>query len=149
MTLAIGIWAILQGAAAAYARGADGRPPGWRYMDSSSFILIANCFSIAVLLSRYSPPPLAGLRFSILNSQFSIPRPILLLVFTLWAVACGVAWHCSASRAWRIDIPERHFYHRAQLQNTRAFMATDDIHVFDHKPKPQLLCSRVIRLHPL
>ena len=52
LTLVIGIWAILQGAAAAYARGAEGRPPGWRYMDSSSFILVANCFSIAVLLSH-------------------------------------------------------------------------------------------------
>ena len=53
MTLAIGLWAILQGAAAAYTRGADGKPPGWRYMDSSSFILVANCFSIAILMSRH------------------------------------------------------------------------------------------------
>jgi len=43
------------------------------------------------------------------------------------------------SRAWHVDIPERHFYYRAQLQHARAFMATDDIHVFDGKPKPQLL----------
>ena len=138
MTLALGIWAILQGAAAAYARGADGRPPGWRYMDSSSFILIANCFSIAILLSRYSPAASGKLKFSILNSQFSIPRPILFAAFTLWAVACGVGLALLSMRAWRIDIPERHFYYRAQLQNTRALIATDDIRLFDRKPKAQL-----------
>jgi hypothetical protein len=43
LTLVIGLWTILQGAATAYARGAEGKPPGWRYTDSSSFILIANC----------------------------------------------------------------------------------------------------------
>ena len=41
-------------------------------------------------------------------------------------------------RAWQVDIPERQFYHRAHLQFTRAFMATDDVRVFDNKPKPQL-----------
>jgi hypothetical protein len=150
MTLAIGIWAILQGAATSYARGAEGKPPGWRYMDSSSFILIANCLSIAVLMSRHWPTPAASgnFQFSILKAQFPIPRPmswlrrsarrVLLTAFILWGVVCAIGLALLTARAWQIDIPERHFYCHAQLQNTRAFMATDDIRVLDHKPKPQL-----------
>ena len=65
-------------------------------------------------------------------------RPVLLTVFILWAVACAVGLALLSMRAWRIDIPERQFYQRAQLQHSRAFMATDDPHVFDGKPKPQL-----------
>jgi len=154
MTLAIGLWAILQGAATAYARGADGRPPGWRYMDSSSFILTANCFSIAVLWSRHW----AGLATSG-NSQFPIPRPIawllrsarpvLFAVFALWGVACAAGLSFLTLRAWQIDIPERHFYYRAQLQNARAFMVSDDIHLFDGKPNPQLPFSEVNPPPPL
>jgi hypothetical protein len=42
------------------------------------------------------------------------------------------------SRAWRIDIPERQLFQRAQLQLVRAFLATDDLNVFNHKPRSQL-----------
>jgi hypothetical protein len=41
-------------------------------------------------------------------------------------------------RALQIDIPERQFYQRCQLLNTRAYMATGDIRVLDRKPNPQL-----------
>ena len=143
MTLVIGLWTVLQGAAAAYARGAEGKPPGWRYMDSSSFILIANCVSIAILLSRYSASPDASG-----NSKYSIGHPVpwpirsarsvLVIFFSLWALACVVGLALLTSRAWQIDIPERQFFQRAQLQHARAFLATDDFHVFDRKPRPQL-----------
>jgi hypothetical protein len=151
MTLALGLWTALQGAAAAYARGADGRPPGWRYMDSSCFILVANCFSIAVLLSHQWPARTASgkwvISLSDVRSLIMLPssciqgslRPILLTLFVLWGCASAIGLVLLTSRAWQIDIPERAFYHRAQLQHTRAFMATDDIHVFDGKPKPQLI----------
>ena len=59
-------------------------------------------------------------------------------VLVLWGVACTVGLALLTLRAWRIDIPERHFYYRAQLQNTRTFMATDDIRIFDRKPKSHL-----------
>lgn len=124
MTLAIGLWTLLQGLATAYARGADGKPPGWRYMDSSSFILIAGCFSIAVLLSRY----LAAVRFRIAWHA----------AFGLWGVGCAAGLALLTVRAWQIDIPERQFYFRCQLLNIRAFLATQDIRVLDNKPKPQL-----------
>ncbi len=152
MTLVIGIWAILQGAAAAYARGAEGKPPGWRYMDSSSFILTANCLSIAVLMSRHlggrggilagvlPPGRHAGKGVGTASGSWIVrsAKPVLLGVFVLWGVACAIGLALLSMRAWQIDIPERLFYYRAQLQNARAFMATDDPHVFDGKPNAQL-----------
>ena len=158
LTLVIGMWAVLQGAAAAYARGAEGKPPGWRYMDSSSFILVANCFSIAILLSRSRdrtalkdsrsvPPELVGTRSTaspdwrrVRDAVERVPT-ILPIAFILWAVACAVGLTLLTTRAWQIDIPERHLYYRAQLQNARAFMATDDICTLDHKPKTRAPCS--------
>jgi hypothetical protein len=151
MTLVIGFWAVLQGAATAYARGADGKPPGWRYMDSSSFILIANCFSIAVLMSVHwrAHAVFGNLQPATGDNQLAIPsrgswidrsaRTLCYATFIFWAVACVAGLALLTSRAWQIDIPERQFYYRAQLRNTRAFMATDDIRIFDGKPKPQLL----------
>jgi hypothetical protein len=124
LTLAISLWAVLQGAAVAYARGAEGKPPGWRYMDSSSFILIAACFSIAILMTRY----LRASRW----------RAIWYAAFILWGVACMAGLALLNLRAWQIDIPERQFYQRCQLLNTRAYMATEDIRVFDGKAKQQL-----------
>jgi hypothetical protein len=124
LTLAISLWAILQGAAVAYARGAEGKPPGWRYMDSSSFILIAACFSIAILRTRY----LGASRWGAVWHT----------AFIAWGVACATGLALLTLRAWQIDIPERQFYQRCQLLNTRAYMANGDIRVFDHKPNPQL-----------
>lgn len=123
MTLVIGIWAVLQGMAAAYARGAEGKPPGWRYMDSSSFILVANCFSIAVLTTR----PAAITRFKALWYSG----------FAFWGAICLAGLALLNLRAWQIDIPERALYQRAQMQNMRAYMATGDLRAFD-KPNPYL-----------
>jgi hypothetical protein len=149
MTLALGIWAILQGAAAAYARGAEGKPPGWRYMDSSSFILVADCFAIAVVLNRHWPAlkALAGAS-PVWNPKWPASQTIWRLIraarpccsaaFILWGIACATGLALLSWRAWRVDIPERQLIQRAQLQYARAFMATDDPHVFDGAPKSEL-----------
>ncbi len=158
MTLAIGMWAVLQAAATAYARGADGRPPGWRYMDSTSFILVANCFSIAVLLSSYRfsrrslrDDPFGNLLSAISPSGSRLIRSarlFLLTVLSLWAVACIAGLALLSLRAWQIDIPERQLCFRAQLQLARAFMATDDPRVFDHEPRSYLLAYQGDPLAP-
>ena len=71
--------------------------PQWRYMDSSCFIMVANCFSIALILaSRH----LAGSR----------RRAVWYTAFTLWGVACAAGLALLALRALQIDIPERQFY---------------------------------------
>jgi hypothetical protein len=123
MVLAVALWVGLQGAATAYARGAQVYPQ-WRYMDSTSFLMVVNCASIAILTSRH----LEGSR----------RRAMWYTAFSLWGVACVVGLLLLASRAWQIDIPERQFYFRCQLLNTRAFLATDDIRILDNKPNPQL-----------
>lgn len=124
MILALGLWVVFQAAATAYARGAL-MYPQWRYMDSTCFVMVVNCFSITVLMSRH----LAGSRPK---------KAIWLAAFVLWGVACVAGLALLNLRAWGFDIPERQFYSRCQLQNTRAYMATDDIRVFDRKPKQQL-----------
>ena len=124
LILAVGLWAVLQAAATSYARGAQ-LYPQWRYMDSTCFVMVVNAFSIAVLVSRY----LGGKRKHV---------ALWLTGFVLWGVACAAGLALLSSRAWAFDIPERQFYFRCQLLNMRAYMATEDIRVFDHKPKPQL-----------
>jgi hypothetical protein len=124
LVLAVGLWTVLQAAATAYARGAQ-MYPQWRYMDCTCFVMVVNCLSIALLMSRH-----LGRRRPM--------RALWLAGFILWGVACTAGLVLLNMRAWSFDIPERQLYFRAQLQNTRAYMATDDIRVLDHKPNPQL-----------
>lgn len=140
ITLAIGLWVVLLGAAAAYARGAGGNGPGWRHMEFSSFILVANCFSIATLMSCHQPVPAASgkAQLSICNLQLTVSRPALVTVFVLWGFACAAGLVLLNLRAWQVDIREREFYSRCHIHYTRSFMATDDVHVFDRASKPQL-----------
>jgi hypothetical protein len=119
LVLALGLWMGLQGAATAYARG--GMPYlQWRYMDGTCFVMVVNCLSIALLVSRY----LGSSRW----------RALWYGAFGLWGIACAAGLVLLTSRAWQIDIPERALYQRWQLQNTRLLMATDDVTVLDNKP---------------
>lgn len=160
LTLALGFWAIVLGAAAAYARGVEGRGPGWRHMEFSSFLLVANCFSIALLLSRYWPATrrtknqssgIRSLASAITHPRSAVfwpRRSLLVAVFAVWGLACIMGLILLNLRAWRIDIPERELCQRAQLKHARAFLATDDVRVFDHKPRTQLLAYQGDPLAP-
>jgi len=57
---------------------------------------------------------------------------------TAWGLFTAVGLALLCQRAWTIDIPEREFYFQCHLRYTRAFMATDDVTVFDGKPKTQI-----------
>jgi hypothetical protein len=124
MILALGLWVVFQAAATAYARGAQAYPQ-WRYMDATCFVMVANCLSIPVLMCRHL-------------GEGGRKKAIWLTVFILWGVACATGLALLNQRAWRFDIPERQFYSHCQLQNTRAYMATEDIRVFDGKPQQHL-----------
>lgn len=124
LILALGLWVVFQAAASAYARGAQ-LYPQWRYMDATCFVMVTNCLSIAVLMRRH----LGDTRRK---------KVAWLAVFILWGIACATGLALLSLRAWGFDIPERQFYSRCQLQNTRAYMATEDIRVFDGKPKVQI-----------
>jgi hypothetical protein len=124
IVLGIGLWAVLQAAATAYARGAQ-EFPQWRYMDSTCFVMITNALSIVLLLRRF-------------HAANPRTRALSLVIFSVWGIACAAGLSLLSLRALSLDLPERRFYFRCQLQNMRAFMATGDIRVFDNKPKPYL-----------
>ena len=115
MVLGMGLWVFLQAAAIAYARGAQGKPPVSRYMDTFSFIFVADCLSVALLLSRH---------------RAQLPRPGLFAAgFALWAfcAATGLVW--LTRHAWRDEIPDQEFCQSVRLERMREFQATGDINL--------------------
>lgn len=117
LTLLVGLWTVLQCLAAAYARGAKGAHPQWRYMDTTSFLMIVNAWSLLLLwvqgagrlpFRRYFPAATA-----------------------LWALACGTGLGLLSQQAWRCDIPVRQIQHRLAVLTTRAYLATGDPRYFD------------------
>jgi hypothetical protein len=117
MVLGIGFWVLLQALASAYARGAGGKPPVWRYMDSACFTFIANCLSITLLFARYRP----RLRF----------KPVWCAAFTLWALPCVWSLWTLNDYAWHGVLPIWTARQTARLNSTRAFMAANDEKIFE------------------
>ena len=124
LVLGLGLWVVLQDAATAYARGAQ-LYPQWRYMDATCFVMIVNCLSIVMLLRR---------RFGGSRRM----KILWLTVFSLWGLAGATGLTLLSSRAWSFDLPERRYFSRCQLENMRTYLATDDVRVFDGKPKQHL-----------
>ncbi len=123
LVLGVGLWAVLQAVATAYARG--GQPyPQWRYMDCTCFLMIVNCYSFVLLAKNHLQENQRKLMWK--------------GAYVLWVLATISGLAMLSLRAWQIDIPERQFYFRAQLQNARAYFATEDVRVLDGKPKPEL-----------
>ncbi|MDB6112099.1 MAG: hypothetical protein JWR69_3849 [Pedosphaera sp.] len=134
MILGMSAWVFLQAMAAAYSRGIGGAAPASRYMDSSSLIMMVNWLSFACLLSRH------------LRSSWFYKLAMVFAV--VWAADCLLGlWQLNLN-AWNESIPERRCDQRVWLKTARAFLATDDPHVFDRKrfserlhPRPQPLAS--------
>jgi hypothetical protein len=112
MILGTGLWVVLQSLAAAYARGAEGEPPVPRYMDTSSFLLIANSLSIVLLLTRYR----RQLRFA----------PVWYVAFVIWAVPCVSGLWMLTEFDRKIMLPVWRIWENSRVATTRAFLATDD-----------------------
>jgi hypothetical protein len=125
----MGIWATLQALAGAYARGSGGQAPAWRYMDSLSFIAIANVLAAFVLLTEYRPRKKLG--------------SWLPLVLTGWTLSCLGGLGFLAHRVWSRTLPEVVAERAAQLATTRAFMATNDRRVFETQPDGNRLVPNV------
>ncbi len=112
LIVALIMWVLLQGAAAAYARGAGGHPPQWRYMDTSSFVLLVDCLCIGRLLTAHREfIPLARLSTA---------------VFAVWAIGSAAGLGLLTQQVWGIVLKEHNFYSRVRLESTRAFVAKDD-----------------------
>jgi hypothetical protein len=120
LILGIGAWVALQSLAIAYARGAGGRPPYWRYMDFLSLMTVASGLSMCLLLTRY-------------RRQLPFPR-ICGGLFAIWLIGTAAGLWLLTDRALHVDIPERVLDQRKQYKTTREFLATDDENVFKNKP---------------
>jgi hypothetical protein len=124
--LGMGLWVVLQAAAAGYARGAEfsigseGSPPASRYMDSCSFLMIANGLSIALLATRY-------------RERLWRP-PVCFAGFAVWAVVCMAGlWALTESVSDDI-IPLWTKNRDSRIQTISAFVATDDPQVLLDAP---------------
>ena len=102
----VAIWVVLQALAAAYARGADGKPPPSRYMDLSSFMMVAGCLASAIVLTRYQA------------------RLLFRVGLGLWFAACLWGLWSLADHAVRVDIPKQQVDQERLLEATREFLAT-------------------------
>ncbi len=129
MIFGMGIWAGLQALAGAYARGIGGTAPAWRYMDSLSFIAIANGLAVYVLLTEY-------------RSRFRF-APLPQLVLAGWTFGCLGGLGFLANRAWLKYIPDYVAEGEAQLASTRAFIATNDRRAFELQPDDNRLVPNV------
>ena len=116
IVVGLGTWVLLQALASAYARGQNGEPPASRYMDTCSFLLIANCLSILLVFSHYRP----RLRFA----------PVWIAALGIWAVANGLGLWRATDSARKMLASYWYTAQPIRLQATRAFMATDDDHYF-------------------
>jgi hypothetical protein len=112
MVLGLGFWVLLQSLAAAYARGEDGAPPASRYMDTCSFLFIANCLSIGLVCGWYRQ----RLRFA----RFWYAA------FVIWGVTCGIGLWQLTDRACDAPLQFWKACQHTRVQTTRAFMVTDD-----------------------
>ena len=127
MVLGLGLWVLLQSAAAAYARGAEftvgneGSPPAPRYMDSSSFIMISDALSITLLVTRY-------------RHRLWHP-PAFFAGFVVWAVVCIAGLWATTASVWEDTLPLWLPNREARIQNTRAFVATDDPRIILDAPQ--------------
>ncbi|MFC1461552.1 hypothetical protein ACFLQR_03420 [Verrucomicrobiota bacterium] len=119
MTLALGLWVILEAAATAYARGGNGTSVSWRYMDILSLGMVVSAFSIVLLTTRYK-----------LRGRMARIRPA---VFAAWAVLCVIGLTNLSSEAVQTVIPHRKTYYDLQVAHTKAFVATDDIRHLENK----------------
>ena len=128
LILGIGLWAGLQSAAAAFARGARGATPAWRYMDLLAFVMIANGLSIIILLRAM---PVTVSAFPVYG------RRGLLLGCGHLGCASGL-WFLS-EKAWQTYLPDIAQEQEMQLRLSREFITSNDPRVFDGKPSLQLL----------
>jgi len=122
LILGTGVWVILQSVATAYARGFEGRPPTWRYMDTLCLLLIANFLSIILLIGKY---------------RKNLPLlPVWYAAFALWFIPCTTSLWTLNERAWKGAIPLWAGHQQIRLETTRAFVQTNDEKVFaNHDPQ--------------
>jgi hypothetical protein len=128
----VGIWAILQALAGAYARGHDGGGPVSRYMDSLSFISISGALAALVLVKDY--------RRRFRNG------PLLYAALACWTIGCLGGLGFLTQRAWTQAMPDVFEERASQLKASRAWLATGDPRVFLAQPEEKRLAPLAAKL---
>jgi hypothetical protein len=129
--LALGFWVVLQGAAIAYSRGANGTVPiSSRYMDILALGALVNVGAVVIVVGA------------------SAHRKFLVLACSLWiaVVAAGAvftSYQELRSQARRQEQLEM------EAQNVRAYVATGDRKYLEGDPKPRIPYPDAARLASL
>lgn len=131
LLLAIGIWVVLQAAAVAYSRGADGAGPiASRYMDILALGALANAGAIVVLVSASQ------------LQRHLVPA----CYFWLVAVTAGAGFTSYKQVSSQAG---RQAWLRSEEENVRAYVATGDKKFVEGNPPPRIpfpYASRLARL---
>jgi len=115
---AAGLWVILQFAATAYGRGANGGWPASRYLDTVDVGLLVNALALLLAFSPVSAPRWRiWLRAAVVASWFGV-------------VGYGEWQH--VVQMFDVELPTVRTEMRERELNTRAYLATGDARHLDH-----------------
>jgi hypothetical protein len=117
MVLGVGLWVLLQDLACAYARGGNAMAPASRYMDMCSFLLIANCLSIILIVTRY-------------RQQLPF-APAWLGALAIWVAVAGAGLWLVTANGCKSPLQSWIAWQRERTRTTRAFVATDNEQCFN------------------
>ncbi|EIJ43408.1 hypothetical protein BegalDRAFT_2565 [Beggiatoa alba B18LD] len=130
LLLTLGVWIVLQAASMAYARGANGAVPASRYVDILAIAILVNLLSFFVLM------PMLVQRV----------RQVLLGIFTLWFIG-NVFFMCELLQETVLPaLLTKSHNNVLQLQNTVAFLQTQDINTLKNKNIPYPNADRLALL---
>ena len=115
VTLAIGAWVVVQCAAMAYTRGANGAAPASRYLDMVALGYLANTTAFLSWLSprttRHASIAIAG-------------------VLVTWIAVTGIGLTRVSEEMLATHGPLRRRWSREHTRNVRQFMITDNVQEF-------------------
>ena len=115
LTIALGIWVVLQCAAVAYSRGANGAAPASRYLDMVAIGYLANTAAILAWLKPSQNWRLGG---------------AVAVALALWIGVTAVGIRRVSHEMLAIHAPQRRAWTREHTRNVRSFVQTGDVTTF-------------------
>ena len=122
VTLTMGAWVVVQCAAMAYSRGANGAAPASRYLDMVALGYLANT---TVILSWLTPRTSRRLMAA---SAFAL---------VAWFAVTGIGIYRVSREMLATHAPLRRQWTREHIRNVRQFVMTDDVRSFLELKGPQ------------
>jgi hypothetical protein len=122
VTLAMGAWVVVQCAAMAYSRGANGAAPASRYLDMVALGYLANTAAILSWLT-------------LRNGRRLMAASVIGLV--AWLAVTGIGITRVSREMVATHAPLRRQWTREHVRNVRQFVMTDDVRAFLELKGPQ------------